>query len=226
MRPTELIAEATTPDGAPMALVRQSGDLVVTVRGVPLMSSRVHGSEEAMAELAIAPVRQRAGLRVLVGGLGMGFTLRAALDALGPDARVVVSELMPALVDWNRGPLGPLAKHPLEDGRATLVLGDVGALLRASKAEFDVILMDVDNGPEAFTTAQNGRLYAQAGLEAIRAALRPGGVVVFWSAFEAPGFEARLRAVGFQAETVPVRARGKVNKGSRHVLYVGRLTRR
>lgn len=205
-----------------MTLVRQQGDLVVLVSGVPLMSSRVHGSEEVMAELACGPIRLRYGVRVLVGGLGMGFTLRAALDALGPDAKVVVSELMPALVEWNRGPLGPLAKHPLDDPRVSLVLGDVAAMLRASRETFDVVLLDVDNGPEAFTTPKNAWLYGPAGLETIRASLRIGGVVVFWSAFEAPGFERRLAEAGFQAETAPVRARGHVQKGSRHVLYVGR----
>lgn len=224
MKPTELIAEAKTPDGAEMLLVRQAGALVVKIKGVPLMGSQAHGSEDAMAELACAPLRPRPGARVLVGGLGMGFTLRAALDALGPDAQVVVSELMPALVEWNRGVLGPLANHPLQDRRVELVPGDVAVLLRASRASFDAVLLDVDNGPEAFTTPKNRWLYAQAGLQAIRHALRPGGALVVWSAFPAPAFERQLRLSGFEVEVVPVRARGnRINKGSRHLLFVGRL---
>lgn len=222
MQPTEQLAEATTPDGSKMILVRQSGNLVVYVRDLSLMSSRVHGSEEVMAERFCTPLRTKPGVRVLVGGLGMGFTLRAALDALGPDAVVVVSELMPALVEWNRGPLGPLAGHPLDDPRVELVIGDVAVLLRASRRSFDVILLDVDNGPEAFTTAHNDWLYSRNGLGSIRSALRPGGHVVIWSAFPAPAFVGQLHAAGFHAEAMPVRARGKIAKGSRHMLYVGR----
>ncbi len=221
MRPPELLDQATTPDGTPMILLRHGADLVVMVGNVPLMGSRTSGSEQEMARITCKDLR--IGARVLVGGLGMGFTLRAALDVLEPDARVVVAELMPALIAWNRGPLGPLAKHPLDDPRVSVVQGDVLALLRTSRASFDVILLDVDNGPEALTFAGNDRIYAEAGLELVRAALRPDGVVAFWSAFEAPRFLRRLQEVGFVAEAVPVRARGPGGGGSRHVLYLGRL---
>lgn len=224
MKPRELLSESKTPDGDPITLTREAGAFVVRVSGIPLMSSRVHGSEEAMAALACAPLRDRSGVRVLVGGLGMGFTLRAALDALAPDAEVVVSELLPVLVEWNRGPLAPLAGSPLEDARASLALGDLAALLReASARAFDAILLDVDNGPEAFTVATNAWLYAPAGLAAMRRALRPGGVLVVWSAFQSPRFLRALRGAGFEAEVVPARARGAIKKGSRHHLYVGRV---
>ena len=222
MRPNEILAEPRTADGTRLTLVRQSGALQVQVNGVILMSSHVHGSEDIMAELACKDLKDRADVRVLVGGLGMGFTLRATLDALGPQAHVVVSELYPDLVAWNRGVLAPLADHPLADPRVQLVEGDVAALLRASRAAFDVILLDVDNGPEAFTTPSNGWLYGPAGLTAIRDALKPGGLVVVWSGFSAPRFVGQLARAGLAAEAVPVRERGHVAKGARHMLYVGR----
>ncbi len=221
MRANELLAETRTPDGAALTLVRQSGRLQVQVNGIILMSSHVHGSEEAMAHISCAPLHDKVRATVLVGGLGMGYTLRATLDALGPDAEVTVSELHPALVEWNRGVLGPLAGHPLADPRVKLVEGDVAALLRASPGAFDVVLLDVDNGPEAFTSSKNAWLYSQAGLGVVRSSLRPGGMLVVWSAFPAPGFPSALARAGLRAETVNVRARLK--KGSRHVLYVGRL---
>lgn len=226
MQPNELLAQTRTPDGSSLTLVRQSGSLQVQVNGVILMSSHVHGSEDIMAELACKDLKDRADVRVLVGGLGMGFTLRATLDALGPEARVVVSELHPALVEWNRGVLAPLANHPLADPRVQLVEGDVAVLLRASRGEFDVILLDVDNGPEAFTTHMNGWIYGPSGLAAIRNALKPGGVVVVWSGFPAPRFVGQLERAGLAAEAVPVRERGHVAKGARHMLYVGRLQAR
>ncbi len=225
MKPRELLASTTTPDGAALTLTREAGALVVRVANVPLMSSRVHGSEEAMAEVACAGLAARAGARVLVPGLGMGFTLRATLDALGPDAEVVVCELLPAIVEWNReGPLGALAGHPLCDARVRVVIDDVVRVVRASAPRsFDAILLDVDNGPEAFTVASNAALYEPAGLAALRAILRPGGALVVWSAHEAPRFERALRRAGFaSAEARRVRARGAIAKGSRHVLYVGR----
>lgn len=225
MLPRELISQSRTPDGATITLTREAAAYVVRVAGVPLMSSRVHGSEDAMAELACAPLRERHGARVLIGGLGMGFTLRAALDALGADAEVVVAELLPMLVEWNRGVLGPLAGSPLDDARVSLAVGDVASVVRSPRASFDAILLDVDNGPEAFTVPSNAWLYGRAGLTVMRAALRPGGCLVVWSAFESKRFTKELHAAGFAPEAVPVRARGAVKKGSRHVLYVGRAPR-
>lgn len=216
--------ETTTPDGQPMRLVRQAGQIMVMVDGVALMGSRLHGSEDALGALAGERLGDRAAPRVLVGGLGMGFTLRAALDALPSGATVVVSELIPAIVRWSRGPdspLGPLAGHPLEDPRVRLKMEDVGAVVRASPGGFDAILLDVDNGPDDLTAASNAWLYQPAGLAAIRAALRPRGFVAVWSAFRDGGFERRLAAAGLSAEVLPVRARGAGRKGARHVIFVG-----
>ena len=223
MKPRELLSESVTPDGAPITLTREAEALVVRVSGVPLMSSRVHGSEDAMAEVGCAPLRAREGARVLVGGLGMGFTLRATLDALGSDAEVVVSELLPIVVEWNRGPLAPLAGRPLEDPRVRLEVGHLAALVKRSPPRsYDALLLDVDNGPEAFTVASNAWLYARPGIDALKALLRPGGALVVWSASKSPRFERDLRAAGLTSEVVPVRARGPIKKGSRHLLYVGR----
>ncbi len=225
MKPRELLGSGTTPAGEPISLAREGGHLIVRVRGVSLMSSAVHGSEEEMAEIACRPLAAKAAARVLIGGLGMGFTLRAALDALGPGAEIVVAELLPIVVEWNRGPLADLAKRPLDDARVRLVERDVAAVIREAQASFDVILLDVDNGPEALSDARNGWLYEQRGLATIRDALRPRGALVVWSAFESPRFEATLRG-GFEVEVVRTRARkatesGK-RKGSRHTLYVAR----
>ncbi|UJR83332.1 Hypothetical protein I5071_54000 [Sandaracinus amylolyticus] len=223
MLPRELLAEASTPAGEPITLAREGVSLVVRVRNEVLMSSRVHGSEEAMAEVGCAGLRERRGVRVLIGGLGLGYTVRAALDALGPDAEVVVRELIPALVEWNRGTLGELAGRPLDDPRVRVEIGDVGDALEPSR--FDAILLDVDNGPEALTVPSNARLYGARGLERLRTSLRPGGALVVWSAFESPRFARALRAAGLNGEVVRVRARGKVARGSRHLLYVGRAAR-
>ena len=219
----ELLGESVTPDGKPITLSREGVSLIVRVGGVPLMSSRVHGSEEALAEVGCEGLRSRAERRVLVGGLGMGFTLRAVLDALAADAEVVVAELLPTIVEWNRGPLGPLAGSPLDDPRTKLVLGDVVSVIKNHTSGFDAILLDVDNGPEAFTVASNAWLYGRAGVTALRHALRPGGRLVVWSAVESVTFSRALMSAGFAVEVRPVRARGAVRKGSRHWLFVGRV---
>ena len=221
MIPRVVLGESVTPDGAPLTLTREGVSLVVRISGVPLMSSRVHGSEEAMAEVGCAGLAAHADARVLVGGLGMGFTLRAVLDALAAEAEVVVAELLPVLVQWNRGPLGPLANHPLDDPRTRLFEGDVRIPIRSPESGFDAILLDVDNGPEAFTVASNAALYGRAGLARLRDALRPGGRLVVWSAVESPAFQHALRSAGFREEVRAVRARGAVRKGARHWLFVG-----
>jgi spermidine synthase len=220
MIPRIVLGESVTPDGAPITLTREGVSFVVRVAGVPLMSSRVHGSEEAMAEVGCAGLAARAGVRVLVGGLGLGYTLRAVLDALAADAEVLAAELLPVLVAWNRGPLGPLANHPLDDPRTRLFEGDVGIPIRNPGPRFDAILLDVDNGPEAFTVASNASLYGRAGLARLHAALRPGGRLVVWSAIESPAFQRALRSAGFREEVRAVRARGAVRKGARHWLFV------
>jgi spermidine synthase len=205
-----------------MSLTRQGHEFVILASGKPLMSSRMHGSEEALAALGCQRAREREEPCVLVGGLGMGFTLRATLDVLPPDAAVVVAELVPAVVDWNHGPLGPLAEHPLKDPRVQVEVGDVAATLRSSAHRFDAVLMDVDNGPAAFTASHNTRLYDDAGLATVRAALRAGGVLAVWSAWEDRRFEQRLRHGGFTVHVERVRARLKKG-GPHHTIFLGHL---
>jgi spermidine synthase len=205
-----------------MSLTRQGSEYVILASGKPLMSSRMHGSEEALAAFGCRNARTRDAPCVLVGGLGMGFTLRATLDVLPPHATIVVAELVPAVVEWNRGPLGPLAGHPLKDARVRIEIGDVAATLRASRDRFDAMLLDVDNGPAAFTASHNTGLYDDAGLAAARAALRPGGVLAVWSAWEDRRFEQRLRYGGFTVQVERVRARLKKG-GPRHTIFLGHL---
>lgn len=220
MTPLELIGEALTPDGTDLKLTRRSNEYIILANGKTLMSSRMHGSEEALATLACRRVQTLKQPCVLVGGLGMGFTLRATLDFLPPDAIVEVAELVPAVVDWNRGPLGPLAGHPLKDRRVRVHVSDVAVTLAAQCGRFDAVLLDVDNGPASFTSSDNARLYDDRGLAAARAALKIGGVLAVWSAREDRKFEQRLRYVGFTVEVERVRARLKKG-GPRHTIFLG-----
>jgi spermidine synthase len=219
VNPFELLAETLTPDGSDMKLTRRGNEFIILANGKSLMSSRMHGSEEALATLACSRLRAREEPRVLIGGLGMGFTLRATLDLLPPGAEVVVAELLSAVVEWNRGPLGPLANHPLKDKRARVEIGDVAVKLRSSPAQFDAILLDVDNGPSAFSSPENASLYNNAGIASAFAALKPGGVLAVWSAREDRKFEQRLRYAGFTVHSEPVRARLKKG-GPRHIIFL------
>jgi len=220
VKPTELLGETRTPDGAEMALTRRDSEYVILASGRSLMSSRMHGSEEALATFGCRRARTLKAPCVLVGGLGMGFTLRAALDLLPPEATVVVAELVSGVVEWNRGPLGPLAGHPLRDARVTVDVGDVADSMRANPGRFDAILLDVDNGPSAFTAADNAGLYSDRGLEAARTALTIGGVLAVWSAWDDRKFEQRLRHGGFRVEVE--RVRGRLKKGGpRHTIFLG-----
>ncbi|MCU1385931.1 MAG: spermidine synthase [Acidobacteria bacterium] len=205
-----------------MSLTRQGSEYVILAGGKPLMSSRMHGSEEALAAFGCRDARRLDEPCVLVGGLGMGFTLRATLDLLPPRATVIAAELVPAVVEWNRGPLGPLAGHPLKDARVAIEIGDVAGAIRASTRRFDALLLDVDNGPAAFTASQNTRLYDDAGLAAARSALKPGGTLAVWSAWDDRRFEQRLRHGGFRVEVERVRARLKQG-GPRHTIFLGHL---
>lgn len=214
------IDRTTTPDGETLTLLEHAGDHIVRVGGITLMSSAEHHSEEHMAEVACAGHGERPTARVLVGGLGLGYTLRAVLDRVHADACVVVAELLPAIVEWNRGPLAPLAGRPLDDPRVQIEVGDVLAHLASRPAPYDAILLDVDNGPEPLTIGGNLRLYGDRGLAHVRAALAPRGVVVVWSAFECPPFVNALRRARLRPEVVRTRARR--GKGPRHTLYVGR----
>lgn len=188
-----------------------------------LMNSRLHNSEDALAELGCAPIANRPAPHVLVGGLGMGFTLAAALKALGPAGVVTVAELVPEVVDWNRGPLGECAAYPLRDRRTRVSVGDVAELLRKAQGSYDAVLLDVDNGPEGMTHHGNGWLYSPPGLAAARRALRPGGVLAIWSATPDNGFTRRLRQAGFQVDVQTVRARP--GRGARHTIWLAHRTR-
>lgn len=222
MIPWELLGEARTPEGTHMTLTRRGNEYMILADGKDLMSSRMKGSEEELARVGCDQARKVENACVLVGGLGMGFTLRATLDVMPKDATVVVAELMPAVVEWNRGPLASLANNPLDDRRTQVEVGDVAVLLRKSRARFDAILLDVDNGPVAFTQEANAGLYDNAGLLMIKEALRPGGVLAVWSAWDDRKFEHRLRHHGFTLETHRVRARLRQG-GPRHTIFVGRL---
>jgi spermidine synthase len=220
VKPWELLGETSTPDGTAIKLMRRGGEYVILANGKSLMSSRMHGSEEALATLACRRARKAAAPCVLVGGLGMGFTLRATLDLLPEDATVIVAELLPAVVEWNRGPLGVLAEHPLKDRRVRVDVGDVAATLRSSAGRFDAVVLDVDNGPDAFTASMNAGLYSDRGLASVRAALKIDGVLAVWSAWEDRKFEQRLRHGAFTVEMQRVRARLK-NGGPRHTIFLG-----
>ena len=222
MQPWELLGQARTPEGTEMTLTRRGNEYMILADGKDLMSSRMKGSEEELARVGCDRARSLESPCVLVGGLGMGFTLRATLDVLPPGGRVIVAELMPAVVEWNRGPLAFLAERPLEDKRASVVVGDVAVLLREGKGRFDAVLLDVDNGPAAFTQTSNAGLYDNAGLTTIRDALRPDGVLAVWSAWDDRKFEHRLRHHGFGVEVHRVRARLRQG-GPRHTIFVGRL---
>jgi spermidine synthase len=216
----ELLGETCTPDGGDMRLTRRGNEYVILVNGRTLMSSRMHGSEEALATNVCQYARTIEQPHVLVGGLGMGFTLRATLDLLPAGARVRVVELVPAVIEWNRGPVGAIAGRPLNDPRVRVEVGDVGFTLRANPGRFHVILLDVDNGPAALTTPANQGLYDNAGVAASFAALKAGGALGVWSAWEDRKFEQRLRFHGFDARVDRVRARLKKG-GARHTVFVG-----
>ncbi len=221
MKPWEVLGETRTPDGTAMALTRRDREYVILADGKSLMSSLMHGSEEALATRACPRLREVEEPRVLIGGLGMGFTLRATLDLLPADASVTVAELVPAVVEWNRGPLGPLAGYPLKDKRVQVVGGDVADVLSSSRDRFHAILLDVDNGPAPFTAQANAGLYGDQGLAAARAALKEDGVLAIWSAWDDRKFVQRLRYAKFHVETE--RVRGRLKKGGpHHTIFLAR----
>jgi spermidine synthase len=224
MKPIETLAREKTPEGDELVLTRRDGVYHLIVDGVELMTSLVHGSEEDLARLAAEAIAKKKAPRVLVGGLGFGYTLRAALDHLPPGGRVVVCELFASLLRWNRDLLGGLAGRPLDDRRVEVVLADVRVYLDG-RERFDAILLDVDNGPEALTLRSNGGLYTEAGLERLSRSLTDGGVVAFWSSSPSPAFERRLRRAGFEAWTERVPARGG-GKGKNHAIFLARQARR
>jgi spermidine synthase len=220
MRPLETLASVTTPEGRLLALFRRNDDYYIHLDGEELMSTRRHGSEAALAELALGKLTAGSAPRVLIGGLGLGYTLRAALETLPRDARVVVAEIFPAVVAWNRELLVGLGQ-PLDDPRVTVIEADVAAVLdERGAAAWDAVLLDVDNGPSAWCLGSNRRLYDRKGLEDLREALRPGGVLGVWSAFRDDGFSKLLGQVGFDARVEIVRAHE--GRGAKGYLYFAR----
>ena len=211
--PTVVVERAEVPGGE-LVLSRRGDEWSIRVRRVELMNSRNHGSEDELGRMTCARIGTRAAPRLLVGGLGLGFTLRATLDALAASARVDVVEIVPAIVRWNRDLFGALAAHPLADPRVTVVEADVGHVIRGAKAgTYDAILLDVDNGPDGVYDGNAG-LYKRAGLVAAHAALAPGGILAVWSSFESKTFTQWLRDVGFAVDLQGVRA-----AGARHYIW-------
>ena len=223
MTPRELLATAIVPGGGEeLHLYSRGGDFMILLDRAELMSTRMTGSEEALAVMTCERLgkrpRQRQGPHLLIGGYGMGFTLRAALAALDQNARITVVELVPEIIDWARGPMATLMAGCLDDPRVTLVQGDVGAVIAGASSAYDAILLDVDNGPDGLTRTDNNRLYSVRGLAAAKRALAPGGVLAIWSAAPDPVFVRRLASSGFRTEEVVVRARSN-GKGPRHVIW-------
>ena len=220
MIPWLLLDTARIPGGGELRLKRRGGEFSIMLGDNELMNSRLGGSEEALATLSCERIGARPGARILIGGLGMGFTLRAALGALGEGARVDVAELVPAVVAWARGPMADVFGSSLTDPRVKIVEADVGRVIHAGRGVYDAILLDVDNGPEGMMQSANDYLYSTRGLAAARVALRPGGVLAVWSQGPDRAFATRFEEAGFLVEDKRVRA-GGVHGGSRHVIWLG-----
>ncbi|MEM9453840.1 MAG: hypothetical protein AAGF11_06650 [Myxococcota bacterium] len=220
MLPWETLAQTLAPDGTAIELRRRGHELLIRAGGYDLMSSDDDESSRALARLALRALEHPAR-RVLVGGLGMGFTLRAALDGVDPKAVVEVAELVPAVVEWNRGPVAPVAERPLDDPRTQIYVGDVADRIRSGADRYDAILLDVDNGPDALAHASNEALYGGRGLAEARRALRPGGVLAVWSFSDDRGFSRRLKGTGFTARVQRVPASRK-GRGRTHYVWVAR----
>ena len=217
----ELIGTADVPGGPPLTLYRHGGDFMIVLERNELMSTRMSGSEVALGTMALDRLEGRAAPHLLIGGYGMGFTLRAVLAQAGPKARVTVAELVPGIIDWARGPMAQVAAGCLEDKRVTLVMSDVGAVIAAGRGAYDAILLDVDNGPDGLTREGNDGLYTKRGLAAAKAALKPGGVLAVWSAAPDDSFMRRFERAGFVVDEVKVRAREN-GKGAVHRIWFGR----
>ena len=224
MKPRELLGTAKVPGGEELRLFRRGGDFMIVLARNELMNSRMSGSEEALATMTCARLGDRAAPHLLVGGYGMGFTLRAALAVLPRKARVTLVELVPEILAWARGPMAELTAGCLEDARVQVLEGDVADVILRSNQEYDAILLDVDNGPEGMVRSENDRLYSSQGLAAAKSALTPGGVLAIWSAAPDAAFTRRLREAGFQVEEVPVRARSN-GKGSHHRIWFAKRLR-
>ncbi|WP_150293783.1 spermidine synthase [Sphingobium estronivorans] len=218
MQAREFIGSAKVPGGAELTLYRRGRDFMIVLEGNELMSSRMSGSEEALANLSCDRLRGRARPHLLIGGYGMGFTLRAALAALGHDGQVTVAELVPEIIDWARGPMADLMAGCLDDPRVRLLQADVADVIEAGRGTYDAILLDVDNGPDGLVRQANDRIYSARGIAAAMAALRPGGILAIWSAAPDAAFARRLARAGLAVDEVAVRARSN-GKGPRHVIW-------
>jgi spermidine synthase len=222
MLPWIKLATARVPGGNGELLLQQRGDeYSIRVDGYELMNTRVHGSEDALAELAIAQLPDAARAHVLIGGLGVGFTLAAVLKSIGAAGRATVAELVPEVVDWNRGPMGAASGHPLNDRRTIVAISDVADVIRKNANTFDAILLDVDNGPTSLVARGNGRLYTEKGLRAAHAALRPHGIFAIWSSADDPAFTRRLNQTGFEAAIHKIGSLGK-SRGPRYFVWIAR----
>ncbi|HWS71897.1 MAG TPA: hypothetical protein VN605_07260, partial [Thermoanaerobaculia bacterium] len=222
MLPWTLLGSAVIPgDGGEMRLYRRGTEYSIRVGAYELMNSRVHASEDALAWLVCERLGKLQKRSILIGGLGMGFTLAGVLQRCGADSRVAVAELVPEVVAWNRGAMGGVSGNPLEDRRVKIAEEDVAAVMKRGRGKYDAILLDVDNGPSSLTAKTNDWLYAASGLRSAFAALRPNGILAVWSAGPDAAFTRRLQQAGFVAEEVPVRGRA-ANKGSRFLIWIAR----
>ena len=219
MKVRELLATAKVPGGEELRLFRRDRDFMIVLDRNELMNSRMSGSEEQLATLSCAQIRNRSNPRLLIGGYGMGFTLRAALAVLPAGASVVVAELVPEIIAWARGPMAELTAGCLDDPRVSVFEGDVAAVIAGARGTYDAILLDVDNGPDGLTRAGNDGLYSASGLAAAKAALVRRGILAIWSAADDPAFTRRLNANGFAANPTRVRARSN-GKGAQHVIWM------
>ncbi|TVV72253.1 spermidine synthase [Sphingomonas solaris] len=218
MIPRELIGQADVPGGPPLRLIRHGRDFIIMLERNELMSSRMSGSEVALGSMTCRRLRARKNARILIGGYGMGFTLRAVLAELGPAGRAVVAELVPDILDWARGPMAAMTGDCLDDPRVEIRLEDVAAPIAAGRGDYDAILLDVDNGPDGLTRPANDRLYSALGLANARMALRPGGILAVWSAAPDATFSRRLKQAGFTVDEVQMRAREN-GKGPIHTIW-------
>ena len=221
MKPWITVGEALSPDGTRLELVEHDGEYIIRADDLPLMSTRMHFSEIELARLVCNKLRP--GAKVMIGGLGLGYTLRAALDLIPKDGKAVQVELVPEVIEWNKGPLAQFAEHPLDDKRTELVQNDVSKVIKNARNEYDSIMLDVDNGPSPLVSERNAWLYTDHGLGAIRSALKNGGRVAIWSADDEPRFIPRMKRNGFRAETHHIQAH-KGKGGIRHVIFAGRKT--
>ena len=219
MLPWVTLDVARIPGGGAIRLKRRGSEFSIMLGADELMNSRLSSSEEALAGIAAKALMDRAAPRVLIGGLGMGFTLRAALAAFPQDAAITVAELVPAVIAWARGPMSALFDGLLDEARVTILEADICAVLTSAKASFDAVLLDVDNGPDGLTTSANDRLYSPSGLAVAHSALRQGGILAIWSAAPDAAFGRRFGQAGFKVTETMVRAhRGK---GAKHVIWTG-----